>query len=298
VREAAVERTKLGFLALAVQLACTVPNPAYRPFVARPDAEQAGAEAGVQVPLADAAPDAAPDAATRDVASLAAPPDLAADLPEPRPTGLVAHWRLDEPGGNTARDERGINPGTLTNGTGRVSAGFPSARFANPGAVSFDGVDDYVDLGIRDLPTMQAVKSVSVWFRAASVSTTARRNLVVLNNRGAEESWQLGLDRGYPAVWNWGPAPAPLIGASRMDLQWHHLAYVFDGTTQRLYLDGAPVAVLGQTPPSASVAAAYLGTYDPVDDDGEHWSGVIDDVRIYDQPLTPAQVGWLAAGND
>jgi hypothetical protein len=299
VREAALERTKLGLLVLAVQLACTAPNPAYRPGVALPDAGQAEAEAGAPKLFADAAV-TAPDAPLPDDAApdLAGAPDLAANMVEPRPAGLVAHWRLDEPGGNTALDERGLNPGTLTNGTGRVSVGFPSARFENPGAVSFDGLDDYVALGIRELPAMQAVKSVSVWFRADSLSTTARRNLVVFNNRAAEESWQLGLERGYPAVWTWGPTPARLIGVSRMDLQWHHLVYVFDGTTQRLYLDGTAAATLGQAPPSATVAAAYLGTYDPTDDDGERWSGVIDDVRIYDQALTPEQIAWLAAGND
>ena len=294
--EVAVERTKLGFLALAAQLGCTVPNPAYHPVVSRPDAEQAGADAAVPVLTPDAAADLAgsPEvAAPIDLAPVAGP-----DASLPRPTGLVAHWRLDEPGGVIALDETGTNPGMLMNGAARVPVGFPSARFPNPGAISFDGENDYVALGIRGLPVMQAVMSVSVWFRATNVSPTGRRNLVVFNNRGAEESWQLGLDRGYPAVWNWGPAPAPLIGGNRMDLQWHHLAYVFDGTVQRLYLDGGEVATFDQAPPSAAVAAAYLGTYDPTDDQGERWNGVIDDVRVYERALTPEEVGWLAAGND
>jgi len=294
VRETALERTKLGFLALAAQLGCTVPNPAYRPVVARPDAEQAGADTAVPT----FAPDAAEDLAV--IADLAAPVDLASTIaPDASaPTGLVAHWRLDEPGGATVLDTAGTNPGMLANGAARVPVGFPSARFPNPGAISFDGEDDYVVLGIRGLPAMQAVMSVSAWFRATSVTTTGRRNLVVFDNRGAEESWQLGLDRGYPAVWNWGSAPAPLIGASRMDLQWHNLIYVFDGTLQRLYLDGTEVARFDQAPPSAAATAAYLGTYDPTGDQGERWSGVIDDVRVYDRALTPDEVAWLAAGND
>jgi hypothetical protein len=297
VREAVLRRTKLGILAVAAQLGCTAPNPAYRPVVARADAEQAAADAGAPVLPADAALDAAiaPDLAPP---AQFAPPDAAPDLmPDARPAGLLAHWRLDEAAGPTAVDELGNNPGEL-NGASRVTLGFPGARFPNPGAVSFDGQNDYIELGIRGLPALQAEKTVSVWFRAASVSMTARRNLVCFNNPGAEESWQLGLDRGYPAVWNWGPAPAPLIAATRADLQWHHLAYVYDGTMQRLYVDGKQVASFAQAPPAAMVAGAYLGTYDPDQDQNELWTGVIDDVRVYQRGLTPEEVAWLADGND
>jgi hypothetical protein len=85
----------------------------------------------------------------------------------------------------------------------------------------------------------------------------------VFNNRPAEESLQLGLENGFPAVWAWGPAPAPLIGGTTLEARWYHLAYVYDGTAQRLYVDGQLVASRIAPPPAAPVARAYLGTYDP-----------------------------------
>jgi len=293
VREAVLKRTKLGFLAL-VQLGCTSPNPAYRPIVTHPDA-QAAADAEAPPVVVDAEPDLVAEPDLARPADLA--PDAGAEAAGLPPTGLVGHWRLDEPSGAMVIDQLGNNPGILGNGAGRVP-GFTRALFENPGAVSFDGQDDYVSLGVRGLPAMQAVKSVSVWCKAASAPATGRRNLVVFNNPDARESLLLGMERGFPAVWKWGPDPAPLISATRLDLEWHHLAYVYDGAVQRLYVDGTQVAWLPQEPPSATVAAAHLGTYDPGGDQDELWSGVIDDVRIYERALDPAEVRWLAAGND
>jgi len=245
-----------------------------------------------------------PDAAA-DLPALAA--DLAPDpldqleipdVPGIQPTGLVARWRLDESGGDTVIDDTGANPGVIHNEVARVNETFPGARFVNPRAASFDGVDDYIDLKVATLPAMQAAKSVSLWCRPSAVFTAGRRNLIVFNNRTERQSLQLGLEGGYPAVWVWGPDPASLIGATRLEPRWYHVAYVYDGAVQRLYIDGQRTASWPQPPPTAPVAQAYLGSYDPLDDRSELWSGLIDDVRIYDHGLTDAEIAWLAAGGD
>jgi hypothetical protein len=297
VRKATGTRKTLWFLALATQAACTRPNPAYHPSRPRLDAAAAAEE-----PEVGTLP---PDALAADLPALAAdlapdPPDLpeVPDVPGVRPTGLVARWRLDESAGETVVDDKGANPGVLHNGAARVNETFPGARFANPRAGSFDGVDDYVDLGVATLPAIQAAKSVSLWCHPSAVVTAGRRNLIVFNNRAERQSLQLGLEAGYPAVWAWGPDPASLIGATRLEARWYHVAYVYDGAVQRLYIDGQNIVSRAEPPPTAPVAGAYLGCYDPVDDRSELWSGLIDDVRVYDHGLTDAEIAWLAAGGD
>jgi hypothetical protein len=290
-------------LALAAHAACTRTNPAYRSWTVSGDADD-GVPVDLAAPVPDAAtlpPDAAalaPDASSPD---LPAPTDVALappDLPAVSPGGLLARWRLDESTGPAALDDTGANPGVLHNGVARVTETFPGARFPNPRAASFDGDDDYIDLGVATLPPMQAAKSISLWCSPSEVVTSGRRNLIVFNNRNARESLQLGLENGYLAVWGWGSAPSRLISSARLETRWYHVVYAYDGAVQRLYVDGQWIVDLAAAPPTAPVADAHLGTYDPAQDRTELWNGFIDDVRIYDHGLTASEIAWLAAGGD
>src|SRR3989344_4592144 len=59
-------------------------------------------------------------------------------------SGLVAYYTFDEGSGTTAGDSAGTNTGTLTGGPTWTSG---TDVKVGTGAMSFDGVDDYVNLG-------------------------------------------------------------------------------------------------------------------------------------------------------
>ena len=71
-------------------------------------------------------------------------------------TGLISNWKLDESSGASAADSAGTNTGTLTNGpawtTGKIG-----------GALSFDSVDDYIDLGNPTSLQLTGAMTVSTW---------------------------------------------------------------------------------------------------------------------------------------
>ena len=73
--------------------------------------------------------------------------------------GLVGHWKMDDGVGLSPKDSSDSgNDGVLTNFDFNQSSDWTSGKVA--GALKFDGVDDYVDIG----DTSQAgVKSVSFW---------------------------------------------------------------------------------------------------------------------------------------
>ena len=85
-----------------------------------------------------------------------------------------------------------------------------------------------------------------------------------------------GADRGVHA-----PAPLP-IGS------WSHLAGTYDGTTMRVAVNGVEVASEAQTglldTATSPLRLGGNGVW------GEYFSGVIDDVRIYDRALTTAEI--------
>ncbi len=82
------------------------------------------------------------------------------------------------------------------------------------------------------------------------------------------------------------------------DGAWHHCAGTFDGQTLRVYLDGREVGTLARPGRLALQADApvFVGSSNG---DGEFFQGGLDDLRLYPQTLTAAQVTALyQAGRD
>jgi hypothetical protein len=151
------------------------------------------------------------------------------------------------------------------------------------------------------LPALDQAMTVSAWFfiPAATLPLGAgRKNVVALSNPSAGKSLQLGVDGGYATAWRWNSANPIFTYASAVSLPagWHHIAYTSSGSEQSFYLEGRRVDTVSSAPPAGSVTAAFLGSYDAVDPK-ERLTGGIDDVRIYDQALSAAQVAALAAGD-
>jgi hypothetical protein len=65
---------------------------------------------------------------------------------------------------------------------------------------------------------------------------------------------------------------------------WHHIAATFDGTTQRVYLDGA----------EAAAHAAPLMFDNTGLTMGASYAGIVDDPKLYDGVLTAAEIEFFA----
>jgi hypothetical protein len=75
-----------------------------------------------------------------------------------------------------------------------------------------------------------------------------------------------------------------------MDLDWHHLAASYDGTTIRWYGDGRLIG---------SDSTRVLNSPDNIhmgkrDDNENYFPGRVDEVYIYNRALSDAQIAWLA----
>jgi hypothetical protein len=74
---------------------------------------------------------------------------------------------------------------------------------------------------------------------------------------------------------------------------WHHVVYTYDGTTQRLYLDGTQADTSTAAPDTGAVATARIATQQA---GSERFTGDVDEVRIYNRALSAADVTALHAG--
>lgn len=210
---------------------------------------------------------------------------------------LLGHWPFDESTGTTAADTTGNDGnGTLIHGPTWTTAGFPTAKFPNAGAVVLDGMDDVVELGTRAIPRHEAPQTVSLWFYQDAPSVAAgRKNLVALTNFGTtDDGTQLGLDAGRVSVWLMGDPAGLVTDTAVATAGWHHLAYSYDGAIVRLYLDARLVGEVTKALVAAPTSHAWVGGFDVPG--LEMFGGRIDDVRIYDSALDLTAISLLAGG--
>ena len=78
-----------------------------------------------------------------------------------------------------------------------------------------------------------------------------------------------------------GPSASP-VGA------WTHVALTYNGSQLRLYVNGVQVASGAASGAiQSSTSPLWIGGNQPY---GEYFKGLIDDVRVYNRALTPAEI--------
>ena len=199
-------------------------------------------------------------------------------------SGLVAHWKFD---GNT-NDSAGTNNGSLVGGptftTGKVSQ-----------ALSFDGVDDYVEVPYQASIAPQQL-TFSTWVKANSFANTDWNSAI--GNQGRHE-WSdgyygLAVDTSglVIALLNIGDGSTNAFYLSSPSAlstgAWHHLAMTYENSTLRLYVNGSEVnnRTIGRirTQSNLPLRIGQRG------DAGYFFNGQIDDVRIYNRALSAQEV--------
>lgn len=200
------------------------------------------------------------------------------------PTAFESRWKFEEGSGTFTADSTGNgNDGTLVGGVSWTIGKSGSA-------ISLDGIDDYVSVLAAGMPAANAPQTVSWWMNYSAVPS-GNQCAVGLTNNAAGSAVQCGFRNGQVTVWKYGggvlaQAPAPSAA------NWHHFAYTFDGTTHRLYIDGAEANSSTAAPQTAVPDRVEFGRWSG---GAEYYSGKLDEVGIYGQVLTPGQIADLAA---
>ena len=107
----------------------------------------------------------------------------------PPPSGMISFWKLDDGTGTTAADSVGSNPGTVINAP---APGWTTGVV--DGALSFDGVNDYVEVPHSSGLDITDNLSVEFWF---NTNTIDRDGLV-------SKYWNT-----HQHLWTWIPRMQP-----------------------------------------------------------------------------------------
>ena len=217
---------------------------------------------------------------------------------------LVAHWNFDEGAGTTAANvvNSSFN-GTLAGGASWVAgpSGFGSA-------IAFDGTDDQVNTTWTGL-TGTAVRSVTAWIKYPNQlgsspnefdailsygnNTTSQRWTMRVSDTGAVTPFRLRLEVAGGGVYG---------STDLNDDLWHHVAIVQTGGTLgtvQLYVDGVAETLFYNGTGATLAINTTVGATTPVtlgaSGHGTNYNflGSIDDIRVYDAPLSQADIQAL-----
>lgn len=202
------------------------------------------------------------------------------------PPELAAYWKLDETEGSIARNSVSNNDGTLHGEPLWQPTGGKKA-----GALQLDGINDYISTAFV-LDPAAGPFSVFAWIKGSAPGQAIISQIDGPNGTG--ETW-LGTDTlegklmtGLRAPGQRGPAPPMVSDTVITDGQWHHVGLVVsENQARELYVDGIKVAF--DTQPVkllSSNGGLYFGAGKTLNT-AAFFSGLIDDVRIYDRAVKP-----------
>lgn len=217
-------------------------------------------------------------------------------------TSLVGYWKLNKyTSGSIANNQTdgmedssgNNNSGTAKNANG---TGMAWTTGTNGGAVSFDGTDDYVT--VPDSNSLELAQwTVSLWIKFNS--TVGNQRLFSKNGVGNSANYYLWRNDGATLLYyGFGYGSGKVedsFGPNFILGQWYNIVFIYDGAVENVYFN----AVAKRT--KSTTATPYISTgqldigYSTVSG-GDHFNGIIDDVRIYNRALSAAEITAMYNG--
>jgi hypothetical protein len=169
------------------------------------------------------------------------------------------------------------NHGTLKNFAFSGTSDWTTGKYGQ--ALSFDGVDDYVEVSANVSLNYGSSFTIEVWFKTSLVAwrwlvTKLGGSWFGINNNGyLDWTKQAGIDytsSKYVA-----------------DGAWHHGVVTFNNGNLKLYADGVNVGNWSGVTLTVTSGKTYIGQRG---DNVEFFNGLIDEVRIYNRALSEEEI--------
>lgn len=210
-------------------------------------------------------------------------------MPDP-----VSWWKMDEATGTGASvfdSGSAENTGTMTN---MESEDWVQGKIGK--ALSFDGTNEYVNMGNSSTMNPTSAMSITGWVKYDSYAGTQAENWIIGRDAAGVRAYALGVQELFSNRLELqinGAATIRDVGGTEISVgEWYHVAVTGDSTNGWImYINGNRKASASWSAPASVSENTYLGRRGYSAAEG-YTDGTIDNFKIYNVALTPAQVAW------
>lgn len=270
------------------------------PFVADTDGDglSDGDEVNVHMTQPDNIDSDGDQASDLDEVNAGTDPNDITSIPSSWRIGLTGYWSFDDTLDDTS--------GTDAHGTFQTSGANPveygTAKFGN--GVVLDALDlERVEIDSVPESTFDftgASVTISTWVSVADFNSNWQGMIA----KGEGTSWRIarrnnGNDIAYnPGEWKDGGDDLA-SGVDINDGALHHIVALTDTNgTGQLWIDGVKAAETTAAPVIGDSSFNLLIGGNPDSNPLRTWSGTLDDVAIWNRPITPSEIGQIYDGGD
>ncbi len=184
-------------------------------------------------------------------------------------------WSLD----NDALDKSGNN----NNGTLNGGMGYVAGKFGNAG--SFDGVNDYINLGTN--PSLHIPNNISIvaWIKRGDLGAGEQ---AIVGKGAVANGYTFELYQSRLSFIIRGVAGYESINTISDTTNYYFVAATYDGSNVRLYINGTLDNTLAVTAQISNYTGnALIGAHGNL---AAYFNGDIDNVRVYSKTLTGSEI--------
>jgi glucose/arabinose dehydrogenase len=205
-----------------------------------------------------------------------------------QPTGLVGAWGFDEGSGTTATDSSGSGNNGALSGAGATW----STAGKHGGALSFNGTAGKVTVAHSASLSLSSSYTLEAWVNPTALS--GYETVLIKEVTGGCGYWLQTTGNRIASGFNSNGCREYVSTTPTIPLnQWSHLAAVFNDSanTYTLYLNGTAILTASETAaPVPNTQALVFGQSACTSCGNERWRGLLDDIRIYNRPLSAAEI--------
>jgi hypothetical protein len=211
-------------------------------------------------------------------------------LPTNLQQGLVGYW----PFCSNANDESGNGNDGLVNG-----ATLTEDRFGNANAAfAFDGVDDFIQASVSELPLSNSERTLSIWVNYNSIPNPGEGYYILSYGSYIPFSFEgnsMGISNNTPIItWRYsgyGTQGTYIDTQTEIDLNtWYNLTGVIENGVVKLYVNGVLISEADASGWNTVLTDLFIGRL-VSEDDFTH--GSLDDIGIWNRALTAEEVQEL-----
>ncbi|CAK9037557.1 Arylsulfatase A (ASA) (Cerebroside-sulfatase) [Cleaved into: Arylsulfatase A component B [Durusdinium trenchii] len=213
--------------------------------------------------------------------------------PDVDPRGAILFYDFESAPGGVVSDNSGVaavKDLTLFGGAAIVT----DSQRGN--VLSLDGIDDYAATAanaVGDKLDTQDSLTMMAWIKTEDSS----RSVIATRTNGPGYLFEINRpgEAGLLTAHVGGPGVDATATSTVNDGEWHHVAMTYDGETLRGYVDGIEEAMLEGSPTDSTQDYPFMvGALRPAgESDARLFSGMIDDLRVYNIVLTADQIQEL-----